>query len=687
MGCDIKFRDDVSASTRRVNIQIIVTGLIVAACLLLPAVYNYSKNEVLEEGDLAANALQVINCKQLKEIYGNYSRWGFHHPGPAHFYVYAASELLLYDLTGLSASPHGAHVLGGGLLKIFFFLSAIYIFAQWVERDSFIPLSLLFLSIHFFFVGKPFYSIWAPEVPLFPFMCFLAACASIACGRGSHMALGILAGAFLIHGHVSHIMFVVPLFLLAYFGLIFNHRSQAGSLLSETLRRWPYQYLVGTLIIAVFMLPIMIDLLQVQKNFVAILQHLKGHIGERKGVLQSTLYFLSYFAYCVDTHYYFDEVRSESFLWFFNKWYFFVIWLGIIVVGFWMWIFERRGRQFVSTSFTGSVYIFWAGSTILSLIWGTIIDGELFSFNSYFNYAILSLPLMVLAVGIANKLPTGKIDFMVVTFYLLAVVMLLMSSISFNVFNPTSSDTEKQIRSAVQACIEKHLTTEKIFLFFDRHSDWSTVVSVALDLKRMGINFCVMPEWGFIFGKNNVCKFGDTQNITLKLYHGLGIEDRCRINQKLGLILGCGRIDPRGGEIRFGENGNYTTHCMIGLSDTDQSYAKSNSKDVVIRFYPVFSTTDVIIRINAKPFLVPGKVDQQRMELSLNSHLLGRTILRKEEVVSFKIDKEVWNNRGKEGVLCLRFPDAVTPLQLGLSNDNTTRACAINKIEILEDVR
>jgi hypothetical protein len=33
--------------------------------------------------DYAANAMQIHNAKPLKQLYGNYSRWGFHHPGPA----------------------------------------------------------------------------------------------------------------------------------------------------------------------------------------------------------------------------------------------------------------------------------------------------------------------------------------------------------------------------------------------------------------------------------------------------------------------------------------------------------------------------------------------------------------------------------------------------------------------------
>ncbi|REM67800.1 hypothetical protein DSI38_09235, partial [Mycobacterium tuberculosis] len=52
----------------------------------------------LEVGDFAANALNIIRAKSFHEIYGNYSRWQFNHPGPFFFYVYAFGEMVLVDL-------------------------------------------------------------------------------------------------------------------------------------------------------------------------------------------------------------------------------------------------------------------------------------------------------------------------------------------------------------------------------------------------------------------------------------------------------------------------------------------------------------------------------------------------------------------------------------------------------------
>src|SRR6185295_9336068 len=58
-----------------------------------------------ETGDLAANSLQVIRAKHFELVLGNYSRFGFYHPGPAFFYVYAAGEALFHDVLGIVPTP------------------------------------------------------------------------------------------------------------------------------------------------------------------------------------------------------------------------------------------------------------------------------------------------------------------------------------------------------------------------------------------------------------------------------------------------------------------------------------------------------------------------------------------------------------------------------------------------------
>src|SRR6185437_8154727 len=115
------------------------------------------------------NALQIDQAKGFHELYGNYSRFRFHHPGPAFFYVYAWAELLLCDVLKTGLSPYNAHSIAGLAVQAAFFALGLSIAAQWVKATLFLPLALLAAAIHFAIAGNAFWSIWPPHVLLMPF--------------------------------------------------------------------------------------------------------------------------------------------------------------------------------------------------------------------------------------------------------------------------------------------------------------------------------------------------------------------------------------------------------------------------------------------------------------------------------------------------------------------------------------
>jgi len=70
-----------------------ITGIILAACswtaVLLLINRALFRLRLIETGDLATILYQVRDAKRFHELLGNYSRWGFHHPGPGFMYVLA----------------------------------------------------------------------------------------------------------------------------------------------------------------------------------------------------------------------------------------------------------------------------------------------------------------------------------------------------------------------------------------------------------------------------------------------------------------------------------------------------------------------------------------------------------------------------------------------------------------------
>ncbi|MGV2390494.1 MAG UNVERIFIED_CONTAM: hypothetical protein LVR29_26485 [Microcystis novacekii LVE1205-3] len=102
----------------------------------------------------AANALQIINAKSFNEIYGNYSRWRFYHPGPFFFYMYAFSEILFYDLIPIFPAPQNSHIFMGIALQLGFFVCALHITANYFRATFFLPLALFCAFIHFSLVNR-----------------------------------------------------------------------------------------------------------------------------------------------------------------------------------------------------------------------------------------------------------------------------------------------------------------------------------------------------------------------------------------------------------------------------------------------------------------------------------------------------------------------------------------------------
>src|SRR6185437_14331506 len=91
-----------------------LTLLLLASCVAANPPFFFHDAHV-EFADFAANSLRVTGAKTGLDLHGNSSRWGFYHPGPFFFYLFALSEYLFYDLLGFTASPFAAQLLGSAL--------------------------------------------------------------------------------------------------------------------------------------------------------------------------------------------------------------------------------------------------------------------------------------------------------------------------------------------------------------------------------------------------------------------------------------------------------------------------------------------------------------------------------------------------------------------------------------------
>lgn len=181
---------------------IVFFGLAAIATATFREAYFYTP--LYEEGDNAANALQIERASEFRELHGNYSRWGFHHPGPAFFYTYALGETLLHDVGRIVPAPHNAHVYTGTLLQIAFWAAAVGLVARYSPQPWLaVALALAMGAWHYAYVERAFYSIWPPDVLLMPFLCFVVACAATAAGDRLAWPILAVAGGYLVHGHIA----------------------------------------------------------------------------------------------------------------------------------------------------------------------------------------------------------------------------------------------------------------------------------------------------------------------------------------------------------------------------------------------------------------------------------------------------------------------------------------------------
>jgi len=73
---------------------------LIAVVLFVAVLLNNSQlvfhSRQYETDDYAADSLQIIKAKHFRETVGQYSRYGFHHPGPAFLYVFAWGRTFIF---------------------------------------------------------------------------------------------------------------------------------------------------------------------------------------------------------------------------------------------------------------------------------------------------------------------------------------------------------------------------------------------------------------------------------------------------------------------------------------------------------------------------------------------------------------------------------------------------------------
>lgn len=503
-----------------------------------------------EMNDFAANSLQIIRAKHFAPVLGHYCRFGFYHPGPAFFYVYAASEALFHDALHLVPTPFNAQLIGLYALSAFFFSATLGVIRKRLDgaaRAWFLSIALLLAAWHFGAVGEYYkfmpgrfglFCIWPPCVLVFPFLCFLIAGASVAAGGGKDLPLMTLAACFLVHGYVGMPLFVVPLTLVVYGSLLLRLRpGRSGD------RAWPWQafprpHWVACAIILLFLAPIVIDLLtSTPSNLRLIVEHLQNGYGERKGLLRSILYFVHFGAYAPypnsNTIPAFEHYDLRGTLEFFGThWRAYGLWLIVIVTPLLLMkgkvSFSSRQKEIQNEdfsmpdlrSFLTRMYLVLGFAIVLTIVWGHIQEGPMYYYNALFNFAVYYGLLLIFAVTAAQSIAREKLARLAApksesrnwpsklvrlgpSFIALAAVTVFACEARHFRYRPQDAQQQQVFATTMERALKSDLIQPKLLSF--EGEAWAETVSVALYLQRAGVDWYVAdyaPSIPLLFGRD-----------------------------------------------------------------------------------------------------------------------------------------------------------------------------------------
>ena len=225
----------------------------VALCIRNAYVFSYP---IHENSDFAANSILVQQAVHFNLLVGNYSREGFHHPGPAFMYILSFGQDLFYSLLHLVPTQYNAQLLAAFLLNSAILALTALVIYRHVRSWS---IAILAISLVLVLTGDvlAWASTWMPFLYAGPLLLAAVAGVSVAVGALEDLPLFALAVGFLLHGHAAFIA-IAGLYVIVVVAcrLVLRRRERRHGIRLVA----PQSALWGTgLITFLFLLPLVLD--------------------------------------------------------------------------------------------------------------------------------------------------------------------------------------------------------------------------------------------------------------------------------------------------------------------------------------------------------------------------------------------------------------------------------------------
>ncbi len=666
-----------------------------------------------EFGDMAANSLEVLQAKKFELYYGVYSRWGFHHPGPFLLYLYAWGETIFWEDLHLVPTPLDAQVLVVILITSSFLAAGIGAAARWVRSPMFIPLAVLVATVNFssMYLDGSMLQTWTPYVMPMPFFCLIVAAATVAAGQGEDLPLLIFTGCFVIHIHIVQPLFFLPLLGVAYTGLwraCARAGKQEGKTNTPPWRTYPRAHGWAAAIIAVFVAPIVFDLCHgTESNVAAILHHIRTHRGEHHSYMEAVLYFLKFAAYHppvmitsaspAEIFYYLNTHREM-----------FCIWLGallspLLALALRRWPVKPKVESGAAAAaavvrltgrwrFVGCLAICLALTTLLTIFWAHIQDGEMFHYNAWFNHGIYFAYAFLGTIAVTDMLENllARFPGMRWSSGLVALSCLALMLVTYGErtdrFKAHLSDNVgmRATASSVSTALAEHPDAPRIkFIDVPESGALGAAPAIAILLKRAGYEFRVRPEWKWNFGRENA--IGDDypasliaaeKQLPMEMWRIVSASIVPDAAAKLPLVdnyvleIGNSELDAAKEPVihLVGSQYNGDKYCFSGFlpPDPGADHTLTVGNLAVIQFVPVPVPADSSVEIRLDFFspLITAKHPSQRLVVNFNGSELATftaSFAEPAPQMYVLVPAKLWNAAQPLDFLTLSFPDAVAP--------------------------
>jgi hypothetical protein len=481
----------VSAWRRRWLRRAGVIGAI-AMLLLALSVDSARARRTFPVSDGALIESYTLLATQGRLVYGPYSRYGWHHPGPIYFWTAA-------PFYGLADHKTGGLYVGVMFINMASIVAAVWVVARFASPSLTVTM-LIALAGYVWRAREILLSAWNPHVPIMPAVALTAMCAAIAAGEVTLLPLAAVFASFAAQTYVGLVPFSVGLSAVAV--IVATARSRIASGIWADPRTRRLLNLTACLLVVLWSGPIAEQMTHTPGNLTRIWRFFgEAHDGPTLG--QAFIAWADNVAGIFLPAFRFRGggiFRPSESLWP-------LVWapLQLLLLAPAILVLAKRrsfDAAFAATTLAGLIVAFWSVTRVVGsipeygMVWITAI-------GTLGTVALTSagIALVADATGVSPPLPSWAIK------CICALAVVTCGAIACQIYPDTGpvaqtplTRSEREVRSLfenVRAFLKESGAGRPLLRI--RGDTWSTAAGLVFQLQLAGIDFAVERSSVFLF--------------------------------------------------------------------------------------------------------------------------------------------------------------------------------------------